>query len=276
MEQHPIPRQITSFEFKLIGFMTIHQFIYLVVAVPAGFVVYKLFPIPIINALLGFSCVGIGVAFAFVPINDRPLDVWVKNLIRRITTATQYVYHKENAPVYFLQKLFFESDPHLVFAHIESEEKLNEYLAQQKKAKAAPHDSSQTSRKQEIGKILSSPSLLIQKPAPIVGAESTSTVATSTAKPTPKKPVLVGVVKNNKKIPLPGLLIYMKDQTNKPVRLLKTNPHGIFATYSSIPPGEYMFEIKDPKGALIFDTMKMNIGQGEQLTPLEFYSKELL
>lgn len=276
MEQHPIPRQITSFEFKLIGFMTLKQFIYLLVAVPAGFVVFKLFPIPILNILLGVVCVVIGLALAFVPINDRPLDLWLKNLARRITSATQYVYHKENAPIYFLQKLFFVTDPHQVFAHIESEEKLEAYLAQQKSKTPNPA-ALHAAHKQEIGKILRNPPLLTKKSAQQpVGATATTGVPTTIQTPAAKKPALVGVVKNSKKIPLPGLLIYMKDQANKPIRLLKTNPHGIFATYSTIPPGEYLFEIKDPKGSLIFDTMKMKIDQGQPLAPLEFYSKELI
>lgn len=275
MEQHPIPRQITSFEFKLIGFMTLKQFIYLVVAFPIGFLVFKLFPIPIVNILLGVICVVIGLALAFVPINDRPLDLWIKNLMRRITSATQYVYHKENAPIYFLQKLFFVSDPHQVFAHVESEEKLEAYLAQQK-TKQNDANAAQAAHKKEIGKILRNPPASAKKPSQtstntaVAGAPAQQQVVA------PKKPALVGVVKNSKKIPLPGLLIYMKDQTNKPVRLLKTNPHGIFATYSTIPPGEYSFEIKDPKGSLLFDTMKMKIDQGQPLAPLEFYSKELM
>jgi len=47
MEQHAVPRQITTFEFKLIGFMTLRQFIYLLVFIPLGVVVYFLFPIPV-------------------------------------------------------------------------------------------------------------------------------------------------------------------------------------------------------------------------------------
>ena len=75
MEQHPIPRQITTFEFKLIGFMTLKQFLYLVVFVPAAYVVFKLFPIPFLNFLLALAVAGIGAALAFVPIQDKPLAV---------------------------------------------------------------------------------------------------------------------------------------------------------------------------------------------------------
>ena len=84
MEQHAIPRQITSFEFKLIGFMTLKQFLYLVVFFPVAFIVYKLFPIPIINILLAVGVVVLGLVFAFLPVNDRPIDVWIKNFMKRL------------------------------------------------------------------------------------------------------------------------------------------------------------------------------------------------
>jgi hypothetical protein len=82
-------------------------------------------------------------------------------------------------------------------------------------------------------------------------------------------------IKNNKKIPLPGILIYVKDKTGKPVRLLKTNPHGIFASFHPIPEGEYTIETKDPKGGYFFDTMKLTITK-EHPKQLEIFSKELL
>ena len=55
MEQHPIPRQITSFEFKLIGFMTLKEFLYVVIFAPLGYIVYSLFPIPFLNIILGLA-----------------------------------------------------------------------------------------------------------------------------------------------------------------------------------------------------------------------------
>src|SRR3989344_5778848 len=101
MEQHPMPRQITTFEFKLIGFLTLKQFIYLVLFIPLGFIAYKLIAIPLLNILIAALVAGLGVAFAFVPINDRPLDVWIKNLTKRLTSATpimswRTLSHKKN------------------------------------------------------------------------------------------------------------------------------------------------------------------------------------
>jgi hypothetical protein len=271
MDQHPVPRQITTFEFKLIGFMTLHQFIYLVVFIPLGFLVFRIFPIPILNILLGLITAGAGVALAFFPIMGQPLDFWVRSLARRISSPTQYIYHKENTPIYFFQNLFFEADPHVIFAHVDSQEKLNQYLAT--KQAAQPQMAQTAARRQTINEALRQPFSLLKKQKHPAAVQTAPTQPTSQG--VPKKPFIAGIVRNNKKIPLPGILIYIKDQKSSPIRLLKTNPHGIFATYSPLTPGDYTFEIKDPKGGFFFDTIKINT-TGLADKPLEFYSKELL
>ncbi len=265
MEQHPIPRQITTFEFKLIGFLTLKQFLYLLVSVPTGFIVYKLFPIPLLNIVLGALVGGAGAAFAFVPINDRPLDVWIKNFIKRITSPTQYIFQKENRPLIFLQNLYFVADPHRIMAHIESQEKLASYMAAS--AKPAP----QTAQKQNIFALFSakpglSPKVVVAPPA-ATGQPSLTLAA--------KQPLFTGVVKNHKLFPLPGILIYVKDEKSEVKRLLKTNPHGVFATFSLLPSGEYFFETKDPKNTYFFDTIKIPI-QETNPKPIEIFSKELM
>ena len=262
MEQHPIPRQITSFEFKLIGFMTLHQFIYLLVFIPSGFAVYKLIPIPFVNILIGFMISSIGVLLAFLPINDRPLDVFIKNLFKRLTSPTQYMYKKSNHPLYFLNNLYFVNDPHKVLAHVESQEMLSEYL----KTNTLPPVTVQTDTRSLVGvqEAFKNPTLNQQT---TTAATVSATESPSTSYP-PKQgelsriaqqPFFLGVVKNNKETPLPEILVYIKDERNNPVRLLKTNPHGVFATYNSLPGGEYFVEAKDPRGSYLFDTMKVRL-----------------
>jgi len=278
MDQHPIPRQITTFEFKLIGFMTIKQFIYLVIALPLSYIVFVLFPIPLFNVLFAAVVALSGLALAFLPINDRPLEVWVRNLFKRLTSPTQYLYHKQNQPIYFLENLFFASDPHLITTHIDSQEKLANYLA--KTQSKTPSNKN----KQTIDELLRNPNLILKNisSAPVVKQPLTKpppsqkpveTVVSSAA--SAKKPFFTGVVKNHRLIPLPGILIYVKDEAGNVVRLLKTNPHGVFATFSPLSAGTYSFEIRDPKNIYFFDTMKINIKEiGAK--PLEFYSKEML
>lgn len=289
MEQHPIPRQITTFEFKLIGFMTLRQFLYLVVFCPLGFIFYKLFPIPIINFLLAILIALFGVALAFIPINDRPLDVWIKNFIRRLNSPTQYVFHKANQPISFLQNLVYVSDPHHVLGHIEAREKLSVYLA---KTRTITQNSQ---KKQAMQHLIRQPQqinpnqVVVSSQPAVSGGQSTVNNQQVTVNSTQgtenrnkpiidtgeKTPHLVGVVKNSKQLPLPGVLIYIKDATNNIVRLLKTNPHGVFATFSSLAPGDYSFEIKDTNSQYFFDTIKIKV-DNTPMKSIEIYSKEMI
>ncbi|MBI3366691.1 PrgI family protein [Candidatus Roizmanbacteria bacterium] len=277
MEQHPIPRQITSFEFKLIGFMTIKQFIYLVVFIPLGLIVYYIFPVPLLNILLGIITGGLGFAFAFLPINDRPLDVWIINFLKRMTSATQYFYHKNNEPLYFLRNLVFVNDPHRVIAHVEAQEKLANYLSAKTPSSITANPKKQTISNlfQVASSTLSGKSSQVAPPVQDPSAKPGPKVQEAQPVTVPKKPFFTGVVKNHKLIPIPGILIYVKDDKDSVLRLLKSNPHGVFATFNPLPPNEYSFEIKDPNNSYIFDTMKLKIGS-ENTRPFEFYSKELL
>lgn len=264
-----MPRQITTFEFKLIGFLTLKQFIYLALFIPAGYIVYKVFPIPILNIFFGAIVACVGLAFAFLPVNDRPLDVWVKNLFKRLTSPTQYIYQKQDQPIYFLKNLFFSSDPHHVTAHVESEEMLAAYMAKTKQL-------SDDRGKENITQILNTKNIsVVQKPSVAVNTIPQPTVQGSPFASEEKKPFFAGEVKNHKLMPIPGILIYVKDEKGKMVRLLKTNPHGIFATFSPLSTGVYSFEAKDPKQSYFFDTMKLKV-EGGNANPIEIFSRELI
>ncbi|MBI3109594.1 PrgI family protein [Candidatus Daviesbacteria bacterium] len=96
MEPHPIPQNVTSFQFHLVGDMTLKQFLYL--AGGAGFA-YLIFvtvakdyplvawPLIIISSLLGL-------AFAFLPFASRPLDYWVATFLKTIYSPTKRSWKK--------------------------------------------------------------------------------------------------------------------------------------------------------------------------------------
>lgn len=279
MDQHPIPRQITSFEFKLIGFMTLKQFLYLVVFFPIGYIVYAVNPIPIINVVLGVLVGVVGLIFAFVPFQDRPIEEWIRNLIKRMNSPTQYSYKKEEEPVYFLKNLYFANDPHIVLAHVDSKEKLNAYLSQ-KKSDAKEEDMKQKKHIKDLLK--QQESATHQKKSHVTGTvvghpqQATTMVdQLNQMRDVVHQPFITGVVKNRKQIALPGILVSIKDRDGKQLRLLKTNPHGIFATYSPLAAGTYVFELSDPNQSYFFDTMNVQIVADHQPS-LMFYSKEIM
>lgn len=271
MEQHPVPRQITTFEFKLIGFLTVKQFVYLLIFTGITLIVYYLTPIPILNYFFAFLVGAGGVAFVFVPINDRSMDIWIKNLIKRLTSPTQYTFKKENKPPQILIDIS-ASSPQIAQNYLDAKQKLNNYLA----SKNQPQPNN---KKQAINSILNSKQeILVSKKSvnstsqSITSNQTTKTYATNQA----KQPFITGVIKNYKKLPLGGILVYVKkDANSQPIRILKTNSHGVFLSFNPFPSGEYILEIKDPKQQYFFDTMKIKI-ESTNNQPIEISSKELL
>jgi hypothetical protein len=101
MENHPIPQDVTGFQFKLIGNMTVKQFAYVAVGVVLSVIFYYaplLFVIKIPFIIL-FSSVG--VALAFLPLDGRPLDVMLSQFLRALFLPNQYIYAKEGIDLSF-------------------------------------------------------------------------------------------------------------------------------------------------------------------------------
>ena len=94
MENHPIPQNVTGFQFKLIGDMTIKQFVYLASGVVSGWFFFSLPIIPFIKLPISTFFILTGITFAFMPVAGRPIDIMVANFIRSFFAPTQYVYRK--------------------------------------------------------------------------------------------------------------------------------------------------------------------------------------
>ncbi|MBI2190204.1 MAG: PrgI family protein [Candidatus Levybacteria bacterium] len=94
MEGHPIPQDVTGFQFKLIGSMTVKQFAYLACGSIMAWIFLSLpffalikFPLVLFFFLLGFS-------LAFIPIEGRPMDLLFSYFIKALFTPNQYIYRK--------------------------------------------------------------------------------------------------------------------------------------------------------------------------------------
>lgn len=95
MEQHPVPQNVTTFQFRLIGDMTIKQFGYLAGGIIAAYVCYKL-PLPFFFTWpLAVTCGLLGFGLAFVPVEERPMDVWIASFFRNIYSPTQWIWSHE-------------------------------------------------------------------------------------------------------------------------------------------------------------------------------------
>src|SRR3989344_5727949 len=92
MEQHPVPQNISSYEFRLVGDMTLKQFLQLAGGIVLAFIFFRL-PIPVILKYpLVFVSAVTGAAMAFLPISGRPFTAWLTAFIRAVYSPTQYLW----------------------------------------------------------------------------------------------------------------------------------------------------------------------------------------
>jgi hypothetical protein len=105
MEQHPIPQQISSYQFKLVGDMTLKQFFQVAGGVVISLIFYSLPLHPIIKWPFILFFVLLGVALAFLPLRERPLEKWIIAFFRSIYSPTLYTWEKtEKEPVFYTEE----------------------------------------------------------------------------------------------------------------------------------------------------------------------------
>lgn len=94
MENHPIPQDVTGFQFKLIGNMTVKQFAYLASGSILAVILYYAPVFILLKLILIPLFAGTGAALAFLPIEGRPMDLMIGNFIKDLFSPTQYIYQK--------------------------------------------------------------------------------------------------------------------------------------------------------------------------------------
>ncbi len=94
IQQHPLPQDISSYRFRLIGDMTIKQFASLAGCIILAIIAYS-FPLPFFFKYpLVFMFILLGVGMAFIPVQGRSLDVWIIAFIKSIYSPTQYTWKR--------------------------------------------------------------------------------------------------------------------------------------------------------------------------------------
>lgn len=100
-EQHPVPQQISSYQFRLVGDMTLKQFFQVAAGALLGLLVYAS-PLPsIFKWPLIIIFVVMGAAFAFLPLQERPLEEWMSAFFRSIYGPTLFRWQKLPPVPYF-------------------------------------------------------------------------------------------------------------------------------------------------------------------------------
>lgn len=379
MEQHPVPRNISSFQFHLIGDMTLRQFGYLIAGALCAFIVFKIVPLPVI---LKYPFAGIfafaGVAFAFLPIQERPLDRWIVAFIKSIYSPTQFLWQKEGTFLEILAKQTTVSTKKLsqthTQAHQDARTKLHQYLAT---LPQSPHQTLNSREKSYIDQTLAlfnttsyaqpkvaistqpappstktvlpetpKPPLVIKSEPQLINTESVQpitppvvtidnqtgmdeihkmlkelalqkeslaqelarlksdikkieepliikpevspegkkqpTIKAFTAQSAvneigmpaiPQTPNIVsGVIRDAQKKLVPNIILTIKDNKGSPIRALKTNKLGQFATATPLPNGIYLIEVEDPLKRYAFDIAEITLS-GKVFLPIAISAK---
>lgn len=130
-----MPQDITGFQFKLVGDMTLKQFGYLAAGAIVAWVFYISGWNPIVKMPLAFFSFVFGIALAFLPIQERPLETWIVNFFKSVYKPTQYLWKKSASKLDFLGDAVVASYKPLaqeplttINSQPTSEEKLKDYL----------------------------------------------------------------------------------------------------------------------------------------------------
>lgn len=264
MDRHPIPRQITTFQFKLIGSLTVKQFAYLLAATAISITIYFLIPVPLINIFLAGVFGAAGAAFSLLTYNDRSLDIWLKNVVIALVAPSQYLYLKNNSVPDFLRSGPISSETEIQ-THVDANRKLNAYLGPKAQEETKGREIESLIQQEQVA--LVAPKV---NPAPLkeeVGSESR--VKTEVGQPS----FLAGVVKDSQDRPLGEVMIYVKTNSGTVSRILKTNRRGVFASFHPLSDGDYIIEPKDLSGRHFFATMSLPI-KGPLREPVYIVEKQ--
>jgi hypothetical protein len=91
---HAIPQNIMSVEFKLIGDLSLKQFVFIAIPLVLGFLMYIVHVNNYITLVFTAFLLLIAFFIDFVPIDDRPLDDLIINFLVAIKNPTQRVWRK--------------------------------------------------------------------------------------------------------------------------------------------------------------------------------------
>ena len=301
MEQHPIPQQITSYEFKLVGDMTLKQFgkaaggIVIALLINSSKLVFFIkWPLMIVFAAGGL-------ALAFVPFQDRPLETWLMAFIKSIYSPTIYTYKKESPENWLeidLSKQLKSDEEEEVVIPIKEDKKVKEFInslpsigrekeetrdeiletrnekieVKKEEEKVETRNERPDSREEEEEKkeVEVKPVNLDLKTEKL-GATGTAVFGEIPMPDIPDLPnLVVGMVLDpNHKI-VEGAIVEIQDKDGNPSRVLKTNKLGQFKTLTQLSNGKYL--VVTEKENLEFDRVEINL-TGKIVEPIKILAK---
>ncbi len=304
MEQHPLPQPITAYEFKLVGSMTLRQFIKLAVGVVIALIFYATKLPGLIRWFFVASFAGMGAAFAFVVLEDIPLEKWVALFFRRTFSPTLYLWgqgqqlaqqivatvssvSRESArpapPIYRPEPRERENP----LVRVEIDEDSKEERRSQAKVKTA-EVRTETIRKEPVeslpqvqeavaaqSEVVFESSPLPQYRGPSYQAPKDAIKAEFEKEILPATPtfanVIVGIVLDQEGKMIKDAIVEIQNEKGEPLRALRTNALGQFRTATALSNGKYFILVE--KESYRFDTIEISL-EGKIVNPVKIKAKE--
>jgi hypothetical protein len=287
MEQHAIPQPITSYEFKLVGEMTLKQFLKAGGGIVVALLINATKLVFFIKWPLMILFGGGGLALAFVPFQDRPLEKWIIAFIKSIYFPTIYTYKKR------ANNDWLETDMVKAKATAEEKKKKEEELPIKDQEKVEEFIESLPSVKKEekvpkkevVNKInpIKSEAETVKEEADWrdqtadlnlkkekLGATGRATFGSIPMPDIPEIPnIVVGMVTDAAGKIAEGTILEILDAEGNPVRVLKTNALGQFRISTPLANGQYLI-IPEKKG-LNFDRVSIDL-LGKIVQPIKIQS----
>lgn len=308
MEQHPVPQHISSYQFRLVGDMTIRQFSFLASGCIVALIFYASpissffkWPLIVFSAFLGF-------ALAFLPLQERPLDKWILAFIKAVFSPTQFLWKKEPKKLEIFKPLPKRPSVQKEALPKGNQKRLVEYLETLPAEMKSPLDQEEENFIKKAINMFQ----LIKPPEPAVATVSPIQAPPIVQRPEPqifkpkpkKKPItlpekpgrpkepsieakfgptlpfpepssqlntLVGMVLDKNGKILENAIIEIRDSRGIPVRAFRTNKLGQFRSVTPLDDGDYEIEIE--KEGFKFDILKIKL-TGAVVEPLEIRAKE--
>lgn len=114
-EQHPIPQQVSAYQFKLVGDMTLQQFFQVAGGALVALLVYSSTLPTYVKWPLILGSFLFGIALAFFPLEDRPLSKWIVLFIKAIYSPTLYIWKQlPTKPTYFQAETSAVAQPAII------------------------------------------------------------------------------------------------------------------------------------------------------------------
>jgi len=125
-QQHPIPQQISSYQFRLVGNMTLKQFFQIAGGALFSLLFYASGLHPIIKWPLVIFFALFGAALAFLPFEERPLEQWILAFFRAVYSPTLFSWKKTVKPAVFFREEAKVPEDKIVAPHGKAE--MEKYL----------------------------------------------------------------------------------------------------------------------------------------------------